>query len=299
MRRQPIFLIVFLLGIISGCVESTAHRVYPVTTGSHAPGEGFAYGFRNPSMHATPTQPGTYVVWANHSGVEHYLAGQLLEYGYIVVERARLQRILDEQNLRISLAATSNQLTEEILKAGKVAGATHVIFADVRPQSQLHTASVAIRSVQVDTGQVRWSGTAHLGQPVAEPDGGVIMLAYWAMNRATCQVEDGWMWRDPTEGMTGGCIEQDWHKAKREQYQWLMTEMQWLQTEKSTLDQQKLALDKERDIINAEMDLQKRQQMLPEYTRKLDEYTKRLVTYDQRVKVYNERNTDLGTDLKR
>lgn len=208
---KPALLSIAFVLVLVGC----GGRIYPVTSGFHAPGESFGLG-RDMHGRFVPTKPETVVIWANDPNTMHHLAGILLSWGYGVVERARLQRILDEQNLRISLANSTEQLNEEILKAGKLAGASQVLFVEVaheptwKNRNEATSAQAALRMVSVETGQIRLSGTAHVST-----DGLYVLrdtqeeaLAELALRRAVCPIEAGWLWQDPSEDMAGGCAKQ-------------------------------------------------------------------------------------------
>jgi hypothetical protein len=181
--------------VLTMAVMGCGGRIYPRVTGSHVRGEVF---------------PTTVVIWTEHPRVAHDLAEKLLQWGYTVVERARLERVLAEQNLRLSLAAGSiAQLNEEIRRAGKLVGATRIIFADAQRERDslggphdVKAISVTVRGVSVETGQVLWSGTADLsasGWNVIGGEGSTSgwegQLAVLAMERATCIGE--WQeWRE-------------------------------------------------------------------------------------------------------
>jgi hypothetical protein len=57
---------------------------------------------------------------------------------------------------------------------------------------------VSIRSVNIETGEVRWSGTAFYRQPIGDPEGGVLQFIDAAWARATCRVEEGYEWIELT-----------------------------------------------------------------------------------------------------
>ena len=122
----------------------------------------------------------------------------------------RAQQIFDEQKFRLMYTP---EREADVLRVGQLAGATQVIFVEVqlKPSGgpEIKSASVGIRSVSVETGQVRWSGTARVmttdwyviqGDPVGA-------LAEMAMRRATCPVETGrFEWNEQSESdYVGGC----------------------------------------------------------------------------------------------
>ena len=180
---------VVVLLTFAGC----GGRVYPVTSGFHAPGETFGFG-DDMNGRFMPSKPETVVIWANHAGVEHHLAGVLLHDGYTVVERARLQQIFNEQKIRLMYTSESEA---DVLRVGRLAGATQVIFVETQREPsfghEIKSASVGIRGVSVETGQVRWSGTARVvaGSMLIMRDVQDGLLAEQAMRRATCPVETG------------------------------------------------------------------------------------------------------------
>jgi hypothetical protein len=64
-----------------------------------------------------------------------------------------------------------------------------------------------VRGVNVETGEVRWSGVAwYPVKPHSHLKMSTNTLAYWAILRATCRVETGSTWKDPSESSNGGCF---------------------------------------------------------------------------------------------
>lgn len=194
-----------LLLALAGC----GGRIYPVTTGFHAPGETFMLG-REVNGRFMPSKPETVVIWANDASVEHHLAGRLLQSGYRVVERARLQKVFDEQKTRLIHSSDSDA---DVLNVGRLAGATLAVFVEIQHEPsyghEFKAASAAIRGVSIETGQVRWSGTARVkasGMFILDDarDGS---LAELALRRATCPVETGrFEWVEQSDSdYAGGC----------------------------------------------------------------------------------------------
>jgi hypothetical protein len=273
-----------VLLLLSAC----SYPLYPSTAGSHAPPSKGDIGAR-------------YVVWSNHPGVGQHITSLLLAGGHPVVERSRLDALFTEQ--RVTLSHTRD---EDVLRVGRLVGATHVIFAEVhgvepplypmidRPPRQ----SVAIRSVAVESGEVRWTGFAAYPEPSSNPEQSVIGLTYWAIARALCEGT----WEEHTANQDGGCRKLvPAQEAKQDKPIWgemqkmELAEYQWLMSEKQALDHEKQALDKRRAEIAADTDLQRlgpKQQVLAEYSQRLAEYEKRVAAYNQRVATYNQRNAE-------
>lgn len=207
-----------LLLLSIGC-GGHIYPVYPATSGFHAPGDTFGLG-HTVNGRFTPSKPETVVIWStnhpsqylNNPQVDHHLAGVLLRDGYTVVERARLQQIFDEQKVR--LLHTSDR-EADVLRVGRIAGATLVIFVELQHEPfldpEVKSASVGIRGVHVETGQVRWSGTARMAAPgrsvfTGGSNGVLVYLAELALRRATCPVEAGFEWIEPSDSdYAGGC----------------------------------------------------------------------------------------------
>lgn len=181
MRRLPILAML----ILSAC----SHIIYPTTAGDHAKTE----------------QPiKAYVVWSNHHGAEQYAISIFLSAGVPVVERSRLQALLDEQ--RITLSHTRD---EDVLKVGRMVGASHVLFIEVHgvaPRGPFEAPTplqVGIRSVAVERGTVEWSGLAYYDEPSNTPERSAMILTHWAMLRAVCYGR----WEEHTATQKGGCQE--------------------------------------------------------------------------------------------
>lgn len=168
--------------LLSACASS----LYPITSGAHR-----------------SLETGRYLVWSNHPGVTAYITGVLLENRRPVVERARLEAIFTEQHLILSHAKDG-----DVLRVGKLTGATQVIFAEVHQASgSLWSGpgpqSVTIRAVSIESAEVLWSGRAAFNEASSNPDQAAIYLAHWAMNRATCPGT----WEEHTASAKGGCQE--------------------------------------------------------------------------------------------
>ncbi len=192
--------------IFIGCAKT----LYPVTTGYHAPitEEMLSKKYR-------------IVVWGNHPGMVNAIIGWAQEGGHTVVERARLQEIFNEQKIRLTHTPDDDA---DILRVGRLVGAEIVIFAEVTMRSDVvsraylgpyggggrsetvYHLSVAVRGVNVETGEVRWSGSATYPGPINNPDLGIVYLANSAINRALCRVKAGYEWKEMSAFGESGCI---------------------------------------------------------------------------------------------
>ena len=192
MKRSTRALAVLVLsGLLAGC----GGTMYPITSGSHRAG---------------PIPGGRYVVWSNHAAASQAITSFLLQLGQTVVERSRLDQVFAEQHLRLTHTPDSEA---DVLRVGKLVGATQVIFVEVQgaepPQrSYMFTIStpptVMVRSVDVQTGTVLWSGSALYPEVPSNMNRAVGTLAHWGMWRAMCRTEAGDIWEEP-DARQGGC----------------------------------------------------------------------------------------------
>lgn len=186
--------------VLSGCSWLWGPwPVHPVTSGSHSTAPQCWRGSKGPL---------TYAVWSARSIASQYLAGQLLQQGLRVVERARLEQLFAEQHFQLIHATEA-----DLLRIGHMAGASHMIFIDAttNPASYVsedhgYTLSVTVRSVNVETGELCWSGTAGTPNRIMSPlDESIKTGTYWAWARATCPVEAGYQWVEQSSKGEGGC----------------------------------------------------------------------------------------------
>lgn len=200
-----IFLSVFLSANLVGC----AHNVYPITTGSHAP--------INP---ADKDKKYRMVVWATHPAIASTIMSLAQQAGHTVVERSRLDQVMKEQEIRLTHTSDDDA---QILRVGKLLGAERIVFAEHAISSNVvsrafvnayggggrsetvYHVSVSVRSVDVETGEVRASGTAQYPSPITNPEAGLTYLTQYAIARATCPIEMGYEWKETTTFEKGGC----------------------------------------------------------------------------------------------
>jgi hypothetical protein len=135
-----------------------------------------------------------------------------------------LQAVLNEQGIRLTYTPDSDA---DVLRVGKLVGAERIIFADATITSAVSSRayygaygggarsdtvyhlSVAVRNVDVETGEIRWSGSASYPKPINNPEIGVVYLAKSAIARATCPIESGFEWREMSTWTTGGCVKKE------------------------------------------------------------------------------------------
>lgn len=163
-----------------------------------------------------------FIVWANQAGATHAVIELLQQNGHTIVERARLQELLDEQQIRLTHTADDDA---RVLKVGRLAGGNRIIFVEASDKPEIvsgayvgpyggasrsdtvHQVSVAVRNVDIETGEVRWSGHSTLTQPITDPEVAIPLLTKAAMMRAVCALERGREWVEAGAEYSGqwGC----------------------------------------------------------------------------------------------
>jgi hypothetical protein len=207
--KARLFIMSLAVLLLPSCAGNV---VYPLAEGSHAP------------MDQKQSRPKRAVVWSNHAAVGNAIIVRLQQDGVTVVERARLDQVFEEQKIRLTHTPDDDA---DLLRVGKLLGADHVIFSEAtitpavtsssyigryggaRRTDTVYHLSVSVRSVDVETGEIRWSGTARFPKPIGNPEQGVIMLAQAAMARALCQVESGYEWYDASRWGKSRCIKKE------------------------------------------------------------------------------------------
>lgn len=191
--RRFLAALLLIQGVITAAAcHSTAFINYPLATGSHK--------FIDIGDYLTKEQKHTVVIWANHPAVIETIANIERQSGKAVLDPAAIEELVNEQKAKF------NDLTEDevVLRAGRLARADSVIFAKaaVTPASGStdgsgpYNCSVGIRAVNVEIGEVRWTGTAWFPRPVQDPEEALRVLTATAIARARCPIERGFVWYD-------------------------------------------------------------------------------------------------------
>ena len=207
MRRALPLLLVWLVSVLLGCVRV----YYPVVAVSTAPLES-----------KLQLSDKRYLVLANQPAAGHALEMWLQGNGATVVERDALQQILTEQKIQLTHSSDNDA---DRLRIGKLTGANRVLFVDVQiqPTSKVHFENIAVaspaisplrismRSVSVETGEIRWSGIGYYNAPVNERlplpiEYSIVYLAQLVIDSALCPKGAGYKWVDPSKREPSGCM---------------------------------------------------------------------------------------------
>jgi hypothetical protein len=217
MSKSLSVLSLILVIIVSiGCQGNNAVRT--ISTGSHVP-------FSDEKWEKIQNKKDDklrFVVWGNHAGATQAAVELLQQSGQTVVERARLQELFDEQQIRLTHTSDDDS---RVLKVGRLVGADRVVFVEASDRSEVvsgayvgpyggasrsntvHQVSVAVRAVDIANGEVRWSGHSTMTQAITDPEVALPMLTKAAMSRATCALERGNEWIELGSNYSGqwGC----------------------------------------------------------------------------------------------
>jgi hypothetical protein len=213
MYGNKAFAVLSLIMIVPCCTNVQA--TYTMTTGSHADSKQWdkESGVRQKRV----------VVWGNNPGTTNAAIERLQRAGDIIVERARLQAVFNEQ--KIHLTSTPDD-DADVLRVGKLVGADRVVFVQASDSSEgisgayvgpyggeshfatVHHVSVNVRSVDAETGEILWNGSSTTNQPINDPGLALVLLTHAAMLRALCPVGQGAEWVEfASDGSTNpwGC----------------------------------------------------------------------------------------------
>jgi hypothetical protein len=108
----------------------------------------------------------------------------LLDLDVHMVERAKLDEVLKEQVIQLTHADDAN-----VLKVGKLVGAQAIIVGEVQQwerhaQERMHSVSLALRMIDVETGLLLFSGEGHLTDPTTDdPESSARLIAHRVLAR--------------------------------------------------------------------------------------------------------------------
>ena len=127
---------------------------------------------------ALPHKQYTVIVWGGHPKAVAAATQHLAGMGVRVVERSQVEHVFNEQRFRLQ---NTSEVESDVLQVGKMLGADHVVIIDV---TGYLPASIAIRGVSVQSGEILRSGTAQSRFNGEMMDEAVTPLTNWAIARA-------------------------------------------------------------------------------------------------------------------
>ena len=170
------FLLAFL---ITGC-KSYSTIETPITDGYHS---------------KLPTPYTRAVVWGTRSDTVQSVSTWLLKKGILVVDQTKLLQVAADQKVSIS----GYQYVEtDVLRTAKWVGARLVVFANAEvgswevmgmvsglPRSmRVYAGTISLRAVDVNTGEIEWSGKAQSSERFGNLEEGISQLACHALATA-------------------------------------------------------------------------------------------------------------------
>jgi hypothetical protein len=164
---------------ITGC-RSYSTIETPITDGYHA---------KLPSPYTRA------VVWGSRPDTVQSVSTWLLKKGILVVDQAKLMQVAIDQKVPI----TGYQYVEtDVLRTAKLVGARLVVFANAEvgswevfgmdgavPRSmKVYTGTISLRAVDVNTGEIEWSGKAQSSERFNNLEEGISQLSCHALATA-------------------------------------------------------------------------------------------------------------------
>jgi hypothetical protein len=155
-------------------------------------------------FHGTLPAPRTRtIVWEDNPGAVTSAMSWLQQRDLAIVERARLDQVLQEQAIRLTHTADDQAA---LLRVGHLAGANLLVFVEVSRTSgteglylgmyggmgrvsTVYQVRVSVRAVDLETSEVVWAGTANYPTSVSNPEEAISRLTSAALERAWCDKE--------------------------------------------------------------------------------------------------------------
>jgi hypothetical protein len=176
--RQLLFAFLFF-SLLVGC-KSYSTLETPVTDGYHS------------KLPAPYTRA---VVWGTRPDIVHSVSTWLLKKGILVVDQTKLMQAASDQKISIS----GYQYVEtDVLRTAKLVGARLVVFANAEvgawevlgmdsgwPRTmRVYAGTISLRAVDVNTGEIEWSGKAQSSDRFNNLEEGISQLACHALATA-------------------------------------------------------------------------------------------------------------------
>ncbi|HJR77955.1 MAG TPA: hypothetical protein VJ805_13320 [Nitrospiraceae bacterium] len=135
------------------------------------------------------------VVWGTRSDTVQSVSTWLLKKGILVVDQAKLMQVAADQKVSI----TGYQYVEtDVLRTAKLVGARLVVFANAEVGSwevlgmdgaiprnmKVYSGTISLRAVDVNTGEIEWSGKAQSSDRFNNLEEGISQLSCHALATA-------------------------------------------------------------------------------------------------------------------
>jgi hypothetical protein len=171
--------VALLLILLSGC-KSYSTIETPVTDGYHS---------------KLPSPFTRAVVWGARSDTVQSVSTWLLKKGILVVDQAKLMQVAADHKVPIS---GYQYIETDVLRTAKLVGARLVVFVNAEVGSwevlgmdsglprnmKVYTGAISLRAVDVNTGEIEWSGRAQSLERFANLEEGIAQLSCHALATA-------------------------------------------------------------------------------------------------------------------
>jgi hypothetical protein len=135
------------------------------------------------------------VVWGTRPDTVQSVSTWLLKKGILVVDQAKLMQVAADQKVQIS---GYQYIETDVLRTAKLVGARLVVFANAEvgswevygmgsgiPRSmKVYTGTISLRAVDVNTGEIEWSGKAQSSERFSNLEEGISQLSCHALATA-------------------------------------------------------------------------------------------------------------------
>ena len=164
---------------LAGC-KSYSMMETPITDGYHS---------KLPSPYTRA------VVWGTRPDTVQSVSTWLLKKGILVVDQAKLMQVAADQKVQIN---GYQYIETDVLRTAKLVGARLVVFANAEvgswevfgmgsgiPRSmKVYTGTISLRAVDVNTGEIEWSGKAQSSERFSNLEEGISQLSCHALATA-------------------------------------------------------------------------------------------------------------------
>lgn len=205
LRQLPTTCLIIMLTLVALGCKSGGVRTISSSSGSHVPYSDAQWA----KIEDKQIEKLRVIVWGNHAGATQAAVEILRNGGATIVEPTRVQELFDEEH--VPLTHTSDD-EFHVFKVGRLAGAEQVVYVNASDKPELvsgpsggtdgganrsntlHQVSVSVRSIDMETGALRWRGHSTMTQPITDPEVVIPILTKAALKRATCAIERGRVW---------------------------------------------------------------------------------------------------------
>lgn len=162
-------------------MQTVNGRLEPVVTGNGPIDRESIDRYRTMAVMLFEDAPGARGSGSRVTGIVTTL---MLDLDIHMVERAKLDEVLKEQVIQLTHADDAN-----VLKVGRLVGAQAIIVGEVqqwerRPQDRMHSVSLALRMIDVETGLLLFNGEGHLMDPTTDdPEGSARLIVHRILAR--------------------------------------------------------------------------------------------------------------------